>query len=161
MTIPLADPSHVDDGRQSPAAAALAKGVRRLLWAHGFATIPELTLANDRRADIVGLSEASEIWIVEIKSSIADFRSDAKWQDYRAYCDRLLFAVDRSFPLDILPVDCGVIAADQYGGELVRPAPEHWLAGARRKAVIARFARAAASRLLSVADPDFKRELEL
>ena len=54
-----------EDGRQSPAAAAIARGVRRHLWSLGFSTVTELSLANGRRADVVGLSQKGEIWIVE------------------------------------------------------------------------------------------------
>ncbi|MGE0630194.1 MAG: MmcB family DNA repair protein [Hyphomicrobiaceae bacterium] len=142
-----------EDGRQSPQAAAIQRGVRRLMWALGFATVTELVLANGRRADVTGVTDKGEIWIVEIKSSVADFRSDFKWPEYRDYCDRLLFAVDREFPLDLLPADTGLLLADQYGAELLRDAPLHSLPGARRKAMTIRFARAAALRLHALADP--------
>ena len=49
----------------------------RLLRASGFATLPEFTLATGRRADVIGLNDAGQIWIVEIKSSIEDYRCDA------------------------------------------------------------------------------------
>ncbi len=75
----------------------------RLLKAHGFAAVCEVSLANGRRADVVGVSERGEIWIVEIKSSIEDFRSDHKWPEYQEFCDRLLFAVSPEFPNEILP----------------------------------------------------------
>ena len=58
----------------------------------GFASIMELTLANNRRADIVALGRKGEIWIVEVKSCLADFRADGKWPDYNSYCDRFYFA---------------------------------------------------------------------
>ena len=142
------------DGRQSDAALAIARGAGRCLLAHGFARLPELTLANNRRADLIALSESGAIWIVEIKSSLADFRADQKWPEYRDYCDRLFFAVDREFPVDVLPFDTGLILADRYGGDIVREAPEHKLAAARRKVVTQRFARVAALRLHALADPD-------
>lgn len=154
--MPIAAP--LTDGRQSPAAAAICRGVRRLMWSLGFATVTELSLASGRRADVVAFSDKGEIWIIEVKSSIADFRSDSKWPEYAAYCDRLLFAVAPDFPLDILPVETGLIVADQYGAELLRPAPALQLAGARRKAVMARIARSAAVRLHALADPDFGLE---
>ena len=142
------------DGRQSEAALAIARGARRCLLAHGLATITEFTLASGRRADLAALSDSGELWIVEIKSSLADFRADQKWPEYRDYCDRLLFAVDNAFPIDVLPPDCGLILADKYGGEIVRAAPEHKLPAARRKAVLQRFARIAALRLHALADPE-------
>ena len=150
-------PAHtvLEDRRQSPAAAVIARGVRRQLWTLGLASIPELSLPNGRRADVAALSDKGEVWIVEVKCSVADFRCDAKWPDYRDYCDRLLFAVDREFPVDILPPDAGLIVADSYGGAILRDAPVMPLSGARRKVMALRFARAAAVRLHGLADPDF------
>lgn len=150
--------SQLVDGRQSEAALAIARGARRCLLAHGLATLTEFTLANGRRADLIALASSGEIWIVEIKSSVADFRADQKWPDYRDFCDRLLFAVDSRFPLDILPADCGLMLADKYGGEIFRTAPEHKLPPARRKAVLQRFARIASLRLHALADPEIGLE---
>ena len=90
---------------------------------------------------------------MEIKSSLADFRSDAKWGTYRGHCDRFFFAVTEGFPLDVLPHDTGQIVADRFGGAVLREAPKHRVNGARRKALMLRFARAAALRLQSVNDP--------
>lgn len=142
------------DGRQSQRAAEIARGTARLLAAHGFRCIPELTLANWRRADLAAIGEKSEIWIVEIKSSLEDFRADQKWSEYLDYCDRLFFAVAPDFPREVLPEETGLIIADRYGGELVREAPEHRLAGARRKALTLLFSRVAAGRLMTIADPE-------
>ena len=142
------------DGRQSEAAAAIARGASRCLLAHGYTRLPEFALPNGRRADLCALAESGEMWIVEIKSSIADFRADQKWPEYRDYCDRLYFAVDREFPVDVLPQDCGLIIADKWSGEIIRPAPEHKLAPARRKTLMLRFARVAALRLQGLGDPE-------
>jgi hypothetical protein len=147
------------DGRQSERAADIARGVTRLLAMHGFACVCELPLANGRRADVAALSDAGEIWIVEIKSCLEDFRTDQKWPEYREFCDRLLFAVAADFPREVLPADTGLVIADRYGGELARAAPEHRLAGARRKAVSLRFARVAALRLSALFDPEAGLEL--
>jgi len=141
------------DGRQSPHALAVQRGVGRLLHAFGFAMVSELALDTGRRADVVGLGPGGEIWIVEIKSSIEDLRVDQKWPDYRCSCDRLFFATHAQVPLDVFPEDAGLILADAYGGELIRPAPEHRLAGATRKAMLVRFAHAAAGRLHGLVDP--------
>ena len=144
----------VHDGRQSPTAFAICRGVARLLEAHGLAAVSEVALANGRRADVVAVAESGEVWIVEIKSSLEDFRADQKWPEYREFCDRLFFAVAPAFPREVLPDDTGLIIADRYGGEIVRAAPEHKLAGARRKAMTLRLARTAALRLQGVIDPD-------
>ena len=137
----------------SSGAADILRGVQRLLHAHGVASIAEFSLANSRRADVCGIGLNGEIWIVEIKSSISDFRTDQKWPEYRGYCDRLFFAVTPSFPIDILPADTGLILADRYGGEIIKDAPELRLSGSRRKAVTLQFARAAAQRLHTLLDP--------
>jgi hypothetical protein len=142
------------DGLPSPAAFDICRGAARLLAAHGLASLAEVTLANGRRADLAGLSGSGEIWIVEVKSSLEDFRSDLKWPEYREFCDRLYFAVAPHFPREVLPADTGLIVADRYGGEIVRPAPEHRLAGARRKAMTLRLARIAAMRLQAAIDPE-------
>ena len=141
------------DGRQSPTALAVALGARRLLASHGFASVTELTLASGRRADIVGLGGNGDIWIVEIKSCLADFRADRKWPGYRDFCDRFFFAVPTDFPRELLPAETGLVVADSFGAEVLRSAPVHRLAGARRKAVLLRFAHAAAARLHTLADP--------
>jgi hypothetical protein len=142
------------DGRQSPAAFAIFRGVARLLKAHGLAVVGEVALANGRRADVAGVADSGEIWIVEIKSCLEDFRADQKWPEYREFCDRLFFAVAPGFPLPVLPEDTGLIVADRYGGEIMRAAPEHKLAGARRKAMTLRVLRTAAFRLQGVIDPE-------
>jgi hypothetical protein len=142
------------DGRQSEHAAAVQRGVGRLLRARGYAIVTELPLMTGRRADVVGLGPDGEIWIVEIKSSIEDFRVDRKWHEYRISCDRLFFATHAAVPLGIFPGETGLILADAYGAELIREAPEHRLAGASRKAMMVRFAQAAALRLHGLVDPD-------
>ena len=154
-----ADERLTDDGRQSPAAAAICRGARRLLAGHALATLTEVGLPNGRRADILALSAKGEITIVEVKSSVTDFRTDLKWPEYREFCDRLYFAVARDFPHEVLPADTGLIIADRYGGEIVRAAPEHRLAGARRKAMTLRMLYTAATRLQSVIDPDWTLEV--
>ena len=93
------------DGRQSPTALAVARGVRRLLRSLGYSTLPEVALPSGRRADLVAVSGDSAIHIIEIKSCVADFRADQKWPDYRAHCDRLYFAIPQDMPQELLPPD--------------------------------------------------------
>ena len=119
----------------------------------GFSVVAELPLASGRRADLVALGASGEVWIIEIKSSVDDFRADAKWPDYRLHCDRLLFAVAEDFPLELLPEDVGVVIADSHGAALLREAPEHRLPGPTRKALTLRFAATAALRLHAAIDP--------
>ena len=143
------------DATADPIAEEIRKGVSRLFVVNGQMPIAEFTLPNGRRADIAALDREGILTIVEIKSSIADFRSDSKWPEYLDYCDALYFAVKPDFPSEILPGTCGLILADRYGGEIVRgPSPEHSkLVPARRKALTLRFARTAALRLAIRQDP--------
>jgi hypothetical protein len=157
-----AAPSAAPEATCSGAASAVGRdavtrevcrGVGRLLRALSFAIINELPLPNGRRADVVGLSPAGDIWIVEVKSCLEDLRVDAKWPEYRDFCDALFFAVAPDFPRDVLPVDTGLILADRYGGEIIREAPVARLPAARRKAMTLRFARSAAFSLQVLGDP--------
>ena len=132
---------------------AVASGTARLLHAHGFSVVSELSLPSGRRADLVALDGGGQVWIVEIKSSVADFRADQKWQDYRLHCDRLFFATSLDVPCEIFPPDAGLIVADAFGAEFKCEAPEHRLPAATRKAMMLLFARAAAMRLQGLIDP--------
>ena len=144
----------VIDGRQSATALAVARGAARLLLSLGFACVSELALPSGRRADLVALAADGEVWIVEIKSSIADFRADQKWMDYRLHCDRLFFATTLEVPCEIFPKDTGLIVADAFGASIVCEAPKHSLLAATRKVMMLRFARAAALRLSALNDPN-------
>ena len=125
-------------------------GALRLMDQLSMACVTEMRLANGRRSDIRALGDKGELWIIEVKSCRTDYESDAKWHEYRPYCDRLFFAVNEDFPAELLPLDVGLIIADQFGGAMVRPAPEHKIAGARRKALTLRFARSAAQRFAAL-----------
>ncbi len=141
-----------------PEAAApgrrIARGVMRGLDAMGFACVEELVPTPGLRVDVMALGPGGEIWIVECKSSLADFRADRKWQGYLPWCDRFFWAVGPEFPAEVLPGDSGLILADAYGAELLREAPEARLAPARRKALVHAFARHAARRLQALRDPN-------
>ena len=125
----------------------MRRGVLRLFVNMGLAALPEFSLASGRRADLIGVTRKGEIWIVEIKSSVEDWKADRKWPDYRDFCDRLFFASHPGVPREIFPEECGFILSDGYGAEILRDAPEHKLSGATRKALMLRFARAGAARL--------------
>jgi hypothetical protein len=142
MTNPFPVPSEMlihpglVDGRQSQAALDIARGTRRLLLSHNLASLPEVSLANGRRADITALSDRGEIWIVEIKSCVDDFRADNKWPEYREFCDRLFFAVAPDFPQQMLPPDTGLIVADRFGA--MRPCTLFQPRGARHSSIASR-----------------------
>ena len=124
----------------------VTRGALRLLEALGYAAVPEVSLPNGRRADLMALGPKGEIVIVEVKSSYEDYRLDQKWPEYGPYCDAFYFAVAPEFPREILPEEPGLIAADGFGGAVLRPAPVSPLAPARRKALTLAFARLAAFR---------------
>ena len=153
MSVNLLPAAPPVDGRQSPTALAVARGTARFLHALGYSVVSELPLPSGRRADLVALGGNGEILIVEIKSSVADFRADQKWMDYRLHCDRLFFATIVDVPCEIFPRDAGLIVADAFGASIVCEPPEHRLVPARRKTVMLRFAHAAALRLQALADP--------
>src|SRR6187397_706815 len=154
MSLPLGNFAELPiDGRQSETALKIARGTARLLHAHGYCVVCELPLASGRRADLVALGSDGAIWIVEIKSSVADFRADQKWMDYRLHCDRLFFATTVEVPCEIFPKDTGLIVADAFGAHIVCQAPEHRLHASTRKSMMLSFARCAALRLQALADP--------
>ncbi|GLO71199.1 hypothetical protein MACH17_27160 [Phaeobacter inhibens] len=131
----------------------LARGVARHMAALGFVTVEEFVPARGLRVDVMALGPKGELWVVECKSSRADFQSDSKWQGYLEWCDRYFWAVDLTFPNELLPDDSGLIIADDYDAEIIRMAPEQKLPAARRKKLIQKFAMDAASRLHRLRDP--------
>ena len=128
-------------------AALIARGASRALEEWGYACLREFPLANARRADILALGTKGEVVIVEVKSSIADFRADNKWSHYRDFSDRLYFAVAHGFPTMLIPEDCGLMVADAFGAALLRDGTATPLSAARRRALTLRFGRVAARRL--------------
>lgn len=145
----LGSASPLIDGRQSQRAMMVRRGVQILLNEMGHSLLPELTLPNGRRVDLISLTPKGEVWIIEIKTSIEDFKVDKKWPQYRDFSDRLFFATHEGVPLDIFPEDCGLILSDGYGAHQLREAPESKLPPATRKAITLNFARTAAQRLLA------------
>jgi len=133
----------------------LARGVCRHLLSHDFVTVEELTPAPGLRVDVMALGPRGEIWVVECKSSRADFQSDGKWRGYLEWCDRYFWAVDAEFPAELLPEDTGLIVADSYDAEILRMGPESKLPPARRKVMVRKFARHAALRWHAARDPAF------
>jgi hypothetical protein len=142
------------DLRQSPTALRVQRGVMRLLRGqYDFTCLTEVPLANGRRADVVGVGPKGEIWIVEIKSSLIDYKVDAKWPHYKDFCDRFFFAKPPELDPDIFPADEGLIAADSHDAAILRQAAETALPGARRKAMLLKLARLGADRIHTLMDP--------
>lgn len=146
----MADASHQDTPLRR--AAEICRGTIRLMGQMGYYGVTEMSLANSRRADIASIGPAGDIWMIEVKSCVQDFKSDTKWREYMDYCDRLSFAVGADFPQELIPPEAGLIVADAFFGAVIREAPESRLAPARRKAVTLRFGRLAAARLSGISD---------
>jgi hypothetical protein len=142
-----------------PAAGDVARGVARLLFHQDAMSLCEVPLPNGRRTDLSAIDAQGQITIVEIKVSRADLLGDRKWPDYLDFCDRFYWAVPPGFDLALFEAEAlgadraGLIVADRFGAEVVRPAACHPLSAARRKAETLRFARRAARRLLGGIDP--------
>jgi hypothetical protein len=134
-------------------AFAIRRATARLCLQLGWAPLHEVALPNGRRADILALRPDGCFACIEVKSGPRDFLTDMKWQNYRDYADELFFAVDADFPLALLPAGAGLIVAAGLEAELLREAPAHPLPGARRRALLHRFALLAAGRLATLEDP--------
>lgn len=145
---------------QTETATMVARGITRLFARNDIWCVAEMPLRNGRRADLMGVDTKGRVIIVEIKVQRGDLLGDGKWPDYLDHCDKFYWGVppglDRG-PLEAenyRPDCCGIIVADGYDGEILRPAPLHPLAPARRKVEIERLARCAMRRLAAVGDPD-------
>ncbi|MCY4542474.1 MAG: MmcB family DNA repair protein [Rhodobacteraceae bacterium] len=126
----------------------LARGVCRHLYQRGFSCLEEFTPTRGLRVDVMALTARGELWVIECKSSRADFAVDSKWSNYLAYCDRFLFAVGSEFPVDILPEEAGLMIADEYDAEILRKGVVHKLSSARRKKLLIQFGRSSADRVM-------------
>lgn len=131
----------------------LARGVCRAMRQFDFVTVEELVPTPGLRVDVMALGPKGEIWIIECKSSRADYRADQKWQGYLEWCDRFFWAVDGDFPTQLLPEASGLIIADAYDAAILRMGPDTPLPAARRKVMLQKFARHAALRLQAYRDP--------
>ena len=140
-------------------ALAVARGICRLFARNDIWVIPEMPLRNGRRADLMGVDAKGRIVIVEIKTARGDLMGDGKWPDYLDFCDRFFWGLPPELDRaclegeDFRPDLCGVIVADEYDAEIIRPAPSQPLAPARRKVEVERLARAALRRHAVLADP--------
>ncbi|MBH0111422.1 MmcB family DNA repair protein [Novosphingobium sp. YJ-S2-02] len=147
----------------SSTAADVVRGVSRLFARNDIWCTPEMMLRNGRRADLMGIDARGQVILVEIKVSRADLLGDGKWTDYLDYCDRFYWALPPSLdraPLEteaFLPESCGVIVADGYDAEILRPAPLRQMAAARRKVEVERLARTALRRLVVGSDPETQK----
>jgi hypothetical protein len=150
---PLSAPIEMAAPALDGKAQALARGISRMLDETGQTCLLEFTLRNGRRADVIAMAPDGSFTIVEIKTSVNDFRADEKWPEYIDFCDRFYFAVPEEFPQALIPQSCGLIVADAYGAAILRPAAETRLNGSRRRTLTLRYAEAAGRRLMRLLDP--------
>lgn len=138
---------------------AVCRGISRLFARNDIWALTEMPLRNGRRADLMGIDAKGKIVIVEVKTARSDLLGDGKWPDYLEFCDRFYWGLPPELDRKILesadyrPDFCGVIVADEYDAEIVRPAPSHPLASARRRVEVERLARTALRRQLVALDP--------
>ncbi|MFM5906445.1 MAG: MmcB family DNA repair protein [Novosphingobium sp.] len=155
MNLPAAIPLAAEER----AALAVARGICRLFARNDIWCLPEMPLRSGRRADLMGIDGKGRVIIVEIKVSRADLLGDTKWTDYLDHCDRFYWGLAHQLDRDcmetegFLPDRCGLIVADGYDAEFLRPAPDLGLNAARRKAEVERLARASLRRQVIGADP--------
>jgi hypothetical protein len=144
----------------SPVAAQVRRGIARLFARNDIWCLPEMPLRSGRRADMMGIDSRGQVVIVEIKVSRADLLGDGKWTDYFDHCDRFYWGLASHLDRACMetpafrPERCGLIVADAYDAEIIRPAPSHPLAAARRKVEVERLARAAMRRQTWAMDPE-------
>jgi len=141
-------PNHAQTKRRDTSDAdAISMGTQTLLRELGWECLSEVTLSNSRRVDLMGINRKGEIIVVEVKSSLTDYQTDTKWEEYLDFCDYFYFAVNGEFPIDRLPESVGKIISDKFGGAIILDSQLSKLNGARRRSLTLKFARLAAKRL--------------
>ena len=154
----MSDATLLQPSTQRNDAASVARGIMRMFARNDIWCLPEMPLRGGRRVDLMGVDPRGKVIIVEIKVARGDLMGDAKWSDYLDHCDRFYWGIAPHLDRQLLeseafqPDCCGVIVADGYDAEILRPAPTHALAPARRKVEVERLARAALRRITVAGD---------
>ncbi|HWU02875.1 MAG TPA: MmcB family DNA repair protein [Novosphingobium sp.] len=157
--LPVAATDVAAPDQQARDAAAVARGIMRLFARNDIWCLGEMPLRNGRRADLMGIDAKGHVIIVEIKVARADLMGDGKWTDYLDHCDRFFWGLASHLDHACMeseafrPESCGLIVADGYDAEILRPAPLMPLAPARRKVEVERLARTALRRQAVAGDP--------
>lgn len=75
-------------------AQALKEASAYKFFGYRYSMTYELGLAawGRRRADVIGCKISGDLVMIEVKSSVADFRADDKFKQYLKYTDRFYFA---------------------------------------------------------------------
>ena len=125
----------------------ITDAIARSYYEQGDGVLREFKLRVKRRVDLVTLNDEGLITIIEIKSSVSDFRSDKKWNEYIEWADQFYFGVGHNFPIEILPKEHGIITTDGFDTYKVQPSPVQKLNGARRNTLVRRLAKASMRRI--------------
>lgn len=85
-----------------------------------------------RRADMLAVNLKSEVVLAEIKSSLEDYTSDRKWQNYLGYADKMYFIFtqdtfdrlkERGLLKDIKDEGVGILVLSDSSGRLQSKSP--------------------------------------
>ena len=125
----------------------ITDAIARSYYEQGDGVLREFKLRVKRRVDLITLNDEGLITIIEIKSSVSDFRSDKKWNEYIDWADQFYFGVAQNFPIDILPKEHGIITTDGFDTYEARKSPVKKLNGSRRNTLVRKLARASMRRV--------------
>jgi len=125
----------------------ITDAIARSYYEQGNGVLREFKLRLRRRVDLAIINDKGWITIVEIKSSLEDFRSDKKWGEYIEWADQFYFGVAHNFPINILPKEHGIITTDGFDIYEAHPSPVHKLSGSRRKNLTRRMAKVSMRRI--------------
>lgn len=102
-----------------------------------------------RKVDVLAINLRSELIICEVKSGIADFRTDKKWQTYLPHCNKFywVFTHETAQLLEsefanFKKLGCGVLVLDKVTGYLKAkvPAKRRKMLGEDKRNIITRLA---------------------
>jgi hypothetical protein len=125
----------------------ITDAIARSYYEQGNGVLREFKLKIKRRVDLVTINDKGWITIIEIKSSVADFRNDKKWNEYIEWADQFYFGVAHNFPIEILPKEHGIITTDGFDMHEAQPSPVQKLNGSRRKTLFRKLAKASMRRI--------------
>lgn len=104
-----------------------------------------------RRADVIGCKLNGDLVVIEVKSCVADFRTDSKWTEYFPFCDRFYLAFtektakkisSNSELLGRIPKRVGILVLDEKSGYMrtIKPAKRVLVEPETRLKILARMA---------------------
>jgi hypothetical protein len=133
-------------------AEALKKAVSFMFFKYGYSMTTELGILKwgRRRADVIGNKIGGDLVLIEVKSSVADFRTDNKWTEYLPYADRVYLAFTKEVARKIhdnpelkarIPKRVGVLVLGSDGYmKTAKPARRESVSTENRISILARLA---------------------